>query len=393
MNKYKLSAPVLNKEEVYSVSKTIKAGWVSTAGHDIKEFEKKIANFSNTKFSIATNSGTSAIHLALKAAKVSKNDEVLVQSLTFVATVNPILYLGAKPIFFDVDENFNMKLNDIIDFLNLRTYFKNKKTINKKTKRVIKAVIVTNLWGNLQDFSKLKKICKSKNITIVEDAAEAFGSRIFLKKRLYHAGGLGDIGCFSFNGNKIITTGSGGAVVTNKKKTYDLINYLASQSRNDSFKYIHNSIGYNYKLNNLLAVLGISQMKKIEKFIKKKKRIFEWYCKNFQNTQDIKVMNYGKNVKSNFWLTIITFKKISKDLLKKLKDYLEKDKIEIRQVWRPNHLQKFLNTYEKFRLKDSVNIYNKSICLPSSINLSKKDISFISKKIKNFYLKKLKRQK
>ena len=104
-------------------------------------------------------------------------------------------------------------------------------------------------------------------------------------------------------------------------------------------------------------------------------------------------MNYGKNVKSNFWLTIITFKKISKDLLKKLKDYLEKDKIEIRQVWRPNHLQKFLNTYEKFRLKDSVNIYNKSICLPSSINLSKKDISFISKKIKNFYLKKLKRQK
>ena len=223
----------------------------------------------------------------------------------------------------------------------------------------------------------------------MEDAAEAFGSRIFLKKRLYHAGGLGDIGCFSFNGNKITKN----EFKIGMSDLYDLINYLASQSRNDSFKYIHNSIGYNYKLNNLLAVLGISQMKKIEKFIKKKKRIFEWYCKNFQNTQDIKVMNYGKNVKSNFWLTIITFKKISKDLLKKLKDYLEKDKIEIRQVWRPNHLQKFLNTYEKFRLKDSVNIYNKSICLPSSINLSKKDISFISKKIKNFYLKKLKRQK
>ncbi len=206
MPKFHLSIPDYNLKEITAVTKAIKSGWISSAGPDVIKFEKFICKKVNAKYSVALNSGTSAIHLALSVAGVKRGDEVLVQSLTYVASINPILYLGANPIFFDVDNNFHLKIDDIYEFLKTQTVFKNKKCINKKTKKIIKALLVTHLWGNVQNIQKLRNICKVRNITIIEDAAESFGSKIKIGKKIINCGCQGNLGCYSFNGNKIITT-------------------------------------------------------------------------------------------------------------------------------------------------------------------------------------------
>ena len=385
MNKFELSVPQLDKKEILASIESIKSGWISTAGKTVSKFEDKITKTTGSKYAIALNSGTSAIHLALIASDVKEGDEVIVQSLTFVATVNPILYLKASPIFFDVDENFNLKLDDVILFLKKETFLKDGACYNKNTKKIIKAVIVVNLWGNSQNIESLKKICKTKNIKIIEDAAESFGTIIKKKNKFVSSGCQGDFGCYSFNGNKIITTGSGGALVTNNKKKYYLINYLANQAKNNSFKYIHNMIGYNYKLNSLLSSIGIEQLKKIKIFIKKKKEIYNYYKKAFQSIEGIKILKFNKNIKSNYWFTVITFLSVDKNFIEKLKNFCEKNKIEIRQVWKPNHTQKYLRNFTKFKIKNSEKLYNSSICLPTNIKFNKKDLNFISSKIIYFY--------
>ena len=258
----KLSIPHINHSDTQSLKSVMKSGWISTSAKIVNEFEKKLSYFCKTKYSIALNSGTSAIHLGLKILGVNKNCEVIVPSITFIATVNPILYLGAKPIIFDVDQYHNLKISDVIQFIKNKTIFKNKRTINKKTKKEIKAIIVAHMWGRACDFSELTKLCKKRNIYIIEDAAEALGSYVNTKrKKLKHCGGMGDIGCLSFNANKIITTGSGGAIITSNRNLYLKAQYLANQAKDDTFNYIHNECGYNYKMNGMAAALGISQLK------------------------------------------------------------------------------------------------------------------------------------
>ena len=219
----KLSVPHINKSDVDSVKNVLKSQWISTSYKSVEKFENKISSFCKTKYSIALNSGTSAIHLGLKILGVNNSSEVIVPSLTFIATVNPILYLGAKPIIFDVDQYHNLKINDVINFIKNNTIFKNKKKINKKTKKIIKVIVVAHMWGRACNFYDLKKICRKRNIFILEDAAEALGSYI-KKDKHTHCGSIGDLGCLSFNANKIITTGSGGAIITNNKKIYKKLN-------------------------------------------------------------------------------------------------------------------------------------------------------------------------
>ena len=268
----KLSVPHIDKHDLLSVKKVLKSEWISTSSKTVNIFEDKLARYCRTKFSVALNSGTSAIHLGLKILGVNNTTEVIVPSLTFIATANPILYLGARPIIFDVDKYHNIKINDLIDFIKKKTEFKNNKTINKKSKKIIKVIIVAHMWGRACDFFELRNLCKKRNIFILEDAAEALGSFVN-KNQTSHCGSIGDIGCLSFNANKIITTGSGGALITNNKKFYQRAQYLANQAKNDSFNYIHNECGYNYKMNGMAAALGISQLKESKKISLRKKFI------------------------------------------------------------------------------------------------------------------------
>ena len=380
----KLSVPHIDKKDIDTINKTLKSQYVSTSSKNIKIFENKISNFCGTRFAVALNSGTSALHLALRILGVDKNSEVIVPSLTFVATVNPILYLGAKPIILDVDENHNIKIDDVINFIKSKTVLKGKKSLNKKTKKTLKVLIVAHMWGRACNFSKLKKICKERNIYILEDAAEALGSFVITKK-YEHCGSIGDIGCLSFNGNKIITTGSGGAIITNNKKFHAKAQYLSKQAKDDEYNYIHNQCGYNYKMNGISAALGISQFKKLKKKILRRKKIYQRYLNNFKNERDIKLLKFPKNTKMNYWMNIVSFKKLNFKQTQLISKYLAQKKIETRRVWRPLNLQKYLRNCQKYNVLNSNRFYSNSICIPSDDDIALNEVDKISGYIKRYY--------
>ena len=382
----KLSIPHINHSDTQSLKSVMKSGWISTSAKIVNEFEKKLSYFCKTKYSIVLNSGTSAIHLGLKILGVNKNCEVIVPSITFIATVNPILYLGAKPIIFDVDQYHNLKISDVIQFIKNKTKFKNKRTINKKTKKEIKAIIVAHMWGRACDFSELTKLCKKRNIYIIEDAAEALGSYVNTKqKKLKHCGGMGDIGCLSFNANKIITTGSGGAIITSNRNLYLKAQYLANQAKDDTFNYIHNECGYNYKMNGMAAALGISQLKRIKKKISLRKKIYKRYSLNFKNQKNINLLSFQEKSKINYWINIISFKMFNFNQTYNLSQKLLKKNIETRRIWRPLNLQTFLKKFETYNIINSNKYYLNSLCIPSDEDLSISDIDKISDCIKKYY--------
>ena len=383
----KLSTPHIDNKDYNYVKKVIKSSWISTSSSYVNRFEKKISKISGTKYAVATNSGTSAIHLALMAMGVNENCEVIVPSITFIATANPILYLKAKPIIIDVDEKYNLKIEDVLKFIKEKTIFRDNVTINKKTKKILKVIIVAHMWGRPCDFLKIKKVCKKRNIYILEDAAEALGSYIKSQnsKKYYHCGSIGDVGCLSFNANKIITTGSGGALITNNKNIFKKSDYLASQAKDDSFNYIHNECGYNYKMNGLNASLGLSQISKLSNKITKRKNIYKRYNYNFKSHSKIRILDLTDVSKINYWINVVYFEKLGHQNVEKLSIFLKKKNIETRRVWRPLNLQRHLRNFETFNIKNSERLYNNSLCLPSNDTLSKKDIDKVCNCIKNFY--------
>lgn len=380
----KLSVPHIDINDIKSINNVLKNGWISTSSKTVNVFEKKLSIFCKTKYSVALNSGTSAIHLGLKVLGVDENTEVIVPSLTFIATANPILYLGAKPIIFDVDEYHNLKIKDVVDFITKKTKFKNNVTINVKTKKIIRVIIVTHMWGRACDFSILKTLCKKRNISILEDAAEALGSYVKKDKKT-HCGSIGDMGCLSFNANKIITTGSGGAIITNSKKFYQKAQYLANQAKDDTFNYIHNECGYNYKMNSISAALGISQLKKIKKKILCRQNIYNRYLLNFKNSKKINILSYDSKSITNYWMNVISFKNLSLAQTYNLSLHLSKKKIETRRLWRPLNLQRHLKKFQTYKIVNSNNLYQSSLCLPSDDSISNSDVDKISNYIKEFY--------
>ena len=281
MQKIENHSPNINVSKTSNlIKKCLSSNWISTSGKFVSLFEKDISSYTNAKYVVACNSGSAALQVALRVAGVKKNDEVIVPTLTFVATVNSILYNQASPIFMDSDDYFNIDINKTIEFLEKNTVVKNGYCLNKKTKKKIKAIIPVYVWGNSIDLKKLKKIADKKKIKIIEDASEALGTFKLNGKTKKHAGLDGLVGCLSFNANKIITTGGGGAIITNNLKIAKKAFYLTTQAKSRSIEFIHNEIGYNYRLTSLPAVLGIAQLKEIKKKIKIKRSNYEYYKKN-----------------------------------------------------------------------------------------------------------------
>lgn len=215
-----LHPPVLDKNELSVVRNCVKSGWLSASGNYVKIFEKELSNFIKTKNIICCNSGTSALHISLKVSGIEPRNEVLVPTITYVATVNVILYENATPVFLDCDKSLNLDLEKTLNFLKFNTYFFKGFTYNKKTRKKIHAIIVTHIFGNPIQLKELKKICSKKNIQIIEDAAESLGSFVIKNKKNFHTGLEGDFGCISFNVNKIITSGGGGAIIFKNKKIF-----------------------------------------------------------------------------------------------------------------------------------------------------------------------------
>lgn len=373
MERIYLNKANINREDIKSVKQALNTNWVATYGNQLFQSEKEIKKITNAKYVCLLNSGTSSLHLALKSYKFKKKSEVLVPSLTFISPVNSIIYCDLKPIFMDVNDDHNVNIKLLLNFLKTNTFRKNKKTYNKKTKKQIVAIIIVHMWGNISNMISIKTICRKYNIKVIEDAAEALGSFLKIKNKKVHAGTFGDIGCLSFNGNKIVTGGNGGAIITNNQNTYKTVSHLAAQAKKDNIAFIHDDVGYNYKMSNLNASLLYSQLKKLKFFIKKKNYIRGIYFKGLKKSKFFSLVSHDNYKLNNNWLNILKLnnKKIKP---RKLNKFLEGKNIETRMVWHPNHDQTMFKNYQKYKVTKSLQIPKYCLCLPSGTGLKLKEI-------------------
>jgi|TARA_B100001964_G_scaffold243056_1_gene319842 aminotransferase in exopolysaccharide biosynthesis len=383
-----LHEPLIAGNEWKYIKNCLDQGWVSSSGKYVDLFEKKISKYTGSNYAVACINGTSAIQISLKLVGVGIDDEVIVPSMTFIAPVNAINYNNAKPIFMDNDDYYTIDVDKTVEFLNkeTRTILKKKLpiTINKKTGNRIVALIVVHLFGNAVKLEELTELCKKKNIPIIEDAAESIGTFYnYGKYKNKHTGTVGKIGCLSFNGNKIITAGGGGMILTNDAKIAKKAKYLTTQAKDDPIKYIHNDIGYNFRLSNLHAALGLAQLESLPLYMKKKENIRQIYKKKIDKIQGLKLSKTSNSRGCNYWLNIVEIeKKLSKNKFSSIIKYLNKNGIQARPIWYPNHLQNKYKNCQTFKLDNVKKIYLNRLCLPSSAQLTRKQQDFICKKLK-----------
>jgi len=364
---HQLHEPLFSGKEMSYLKNTINQNFVSSAGEYVNKFEKKIKEYTKAKFAIAVVNGTQAIYISLKACGVKKNEEVLVPALTFVGTVNAVSYLGAEPHFIDSQiENFGINCLKLENYLNKITKFRGNECINKFTGNVIKAIMPVHVFGHPCNIHDIVKIAKKFNLIVIEDAAEALGS--FYKKK--HLGTFGDVGCLSFNGNKIITTGGGGMVITNKKILAKKIKHLTTTAKlKHKWEYIHDEIGYNFRMPNLNAALGLAQFENIHTFLKAKRTLFKKYYNVFNKIKGISLYKEPKNANSNYWLQTLILNKNHSSLKNKILKESHKQLIYIRPVWKLISELKPYKKNQKMNLSGAKEIYNRIINIPSSQSL------------------------
>lgn len=365
-----LSSPDMAGHEINYVTDAVSRNHVFPLGEYVNKFEEKICEYSNVKYCVALSSGTSAIHLALISLNISQGDEVICSSYTFSASANPILYLKAIPILIDSE----------LDTWNMCPVLLEKaiKDRIKKTKKKPKAIILVHLYGMPAKMKEIISVANKYNIPIIEDAAEALGSK-FKNQQL---GTFGEIGIFSFNGNKIITTSGGGALISGNKKHVKLSLKRATQSREAVKHYEHKEIGYNYRLSNISAAIGLGQMEILDDRVKKRRKVYNKYFNSLRKYKNFKFLNEpNQDYVSNRWLTTLTLKDID---VNKLIEYLEGFKIESRNLWKPLHLQPVFKNFPSYTNGISKNLFENGICLPSSSNITNEEQDFVIKKLINF---------
>ncbi len=358
--------------------------WVSSSGSYVDLFEKKMCDLTKSNSAVAVLNGTIGLQLSLILSQVKHGEEVIVPTITFIATVNAIIHVGANPIFVDTEETLNIDEEKCIKFIKKKTYFQNNYTYNSKTGKKIKALFVVHTFGNAAKFEKLYTLCKKRNIKIIEDAAESIGTKYLSGKfKNKHTGTIGDFGVISFNGNKTITTGNGGVILFKNRKLAKRAKYLITQAKDNSIKFIHNDVGYNFKLSNLSAAMGVAQLEKLKTILKMKKKVKLNYKKNLSKIKGLKVMRSPDFSINNNWLNILEIdSKYYKLNSLKLLNLLNKHGIMARAIWRPNHLQKPYKDFQRYNLDTSMKNYKNYLCLPSSPNLSIKTINFITNILK-----------
>jgi aminotransferase in exopolysaccharide biosynthesis len=381
--KISLSEPFIFGLEYKYIKECLDTGWVSSAGRFVDLFEDKIANYTGAKFAVACSNATSALFISLKILGVKRDEEVIVPTLTFIAPVNTIKYLGAEPIFMDADEFCNIDVNKTVEFIETETKFKNNISYNKKTGKIVRAVLPVHVFGNAADLESLQNICAERNIVILEDASESLGT-IYTKGKLKgkHTGSVGQMGCISFNGNKILTSGGGGMIICNDEESYKKAVYLTQQAKDDPVNFIHNEIGYNMRLSNIQAALGLAQMENIEKALKIKKKINNFYRENLNLTDGLTLMNSPGYADNNNWLSIL---RVEEEIFGKpssfLIDKLRNKSIEVRPIWKLNHLQRPYLNNQTYKIEKAEELVSTAVSLPSSISLTSEQLNKIIKVI------------
>ncbi|MEO9891018.1 DegT/DnrJ/EryC1/StrS family aminotransferase [Aurantibacter sp.] len=366
-----LSSPHMGDKEQIYVKEAFDTNWVAPLGPNVNLFEKSIENYINSGVNVAAlSTGTAAIHLALELLGVTDGDEVICQSFTFSASANPILYLGANPVFVDSEKDTWNISPTLLEEAILDRIANGKKP---------KAIVAVHLYGMPYNVSELKRISDKYEVPVVEDSAEALGSSVNDIK----CGSFGDIGILSFNGNKIITTSGGGALVAKNKKYKEKAIFLATQARDDAPHYQHSNIGYNYRMSNVLAGIGRGQMEVLDERVAARRSNFEYYKTKLNHLDEIEFLDEPEGYFSNRWLTCILTS--SFEIREKIRLALLEEDIESRPLWKPMHLQPIFEKYPSYSDGTSSDLFERGLCLPSGSNLTENDLGRITDLIiKNF---------
>jgi len=381
-----LSVPQICGNEWKYIKECLDTNWVSSVGPFVDRFEKALSDTVGSKYAVATVNGTAALHVALLVAGIQPNEEVLVSDLTFIAPANAIRYVGAWPVFMDAEPAYwQMDVQKVKDFLEMECCWQKGRLVNKKTKRRVRAILPVHILGHPVDMDPLLTLAKKYNLVVIEDTAESLGAEYKSKK----VGSLGHIACFSFNGNKIITTGGGGMIVTDNKKWAEKAKYLTTQAKDDEVEYIHKQIGYNYRLTNIQAAMGCAQMEKLDALVAKKREIAGHYAELLRNVPGILLMPEAPWAKSIFWLyTILIDKKKYGKGSRALMKRLSRHQIQTRPLWQPLGQSKAHIKSQAYRIEIAGILNQEALSLPSSAGLKKPDIIKVTDLIKDFSNKK-----
>lgn len=379
-----LSSPHMSGNEMKYINEAFETNWIAPLGANVDGFEKELAEYAEIHSVAAVSSGTAAIHLALKLLNVEPNDYIFCSTFTFVASANPVLYEHATPIFIDSEpRTWNMSP------IALEKAFKYCMSINKMPK----AVIVVHLYGQSADMDEILSICNKYNVPIIEDAAESLGTLYKNQKSGTH----GLFGVYSFNGNKIITTSGGGALISNDKELIERARFLSTQSKEAALHYEHKVVGYNYRMSNISAGIGRGQLEVLNERVKARRENFDFYVNELSSIEGIEFLKEREDDYSNYWLTAITInKKIIDDSIEKIIKKLNDDNIEVRRLWKPLHTQQlfseslYFNHFENDNVSEQ--LFEIGMCLPSGSNLDKNDLKKVCSSIKEILSTSLKKE-
>jgi perosamine synthetase len=367
-----LCVPELRGNEWRYVKECLDTGWVSSVGPFVEQLEKAVASYVGAAHGVAMSTGTAALHIALLVAGVKPGDEVLVSDLTFIAPANAIRYANAWPVLIDAEPVYwQMDTARAIEFLETQCKWTDGKLVNQATGRRVSAIVPVHILGHPIDIDPLLEIAKKYGLAIVEDATESLGSEYGGRK----VGNLGHIGCFSFNGNKIITTGGGGMIVTNDPDLAAKAKYLSTQAKDDPVEYVHKETGFNYRLSNVLAALGCAQMELLDEFIAIKRGIAAEYAKAFANVPGVTMMPEASWARSIFWLNTVLIEEVlygedSRALMKRL----ARRGIQARPLWEPLHRSQALQGVQSIGGEKADDINRRALSLPSSVGMTPEQV-------------------
>lgn len=379
-----LSVPNLKGRELEYVTKAVETEWVSTGGMYVNQFEDVIAKYVKVKGAVSCQNGTSGLHIALQICGVTRDDEVIVPTLTFIAAVNPVKYIGAEPIFMDCDDSLCIDADKLLEFCKNECSLIDGKLINNKTKKHIKAVVVVHVFGNMADMEKIIKIADEYNLKVIEDATEAIGTYYTegkLKGR--YAGTIGIMGIYSFNGNKIMTTGGGGMIVSNNENLLKRARHLTTQAKSDELYYTHDEIGYNYRMTNLQAALGLAQFEQLEGFIKTKEENYKLYKEKISEIPGLTILDFKDCIRANYWFYAL--KCDDKYLMNRdeIIKYLSSKGIQSRPIWGLINEQKPYLSSQAYKIEKAKYYIKHIVNIPCSSKLTREDALYVIECLKN----------
>lgn len=373
-----LSEPVLGGNEWQYVKECLDTGWISSVGSFVTQFEKKTAEYTGTRHAVATVNGTAALHTALMAAGVSAGDEVLVSTLTFIASANAIRYIGAHPVLIDVEpKHWQIDPNLVYKFLRDQCTWKQGRLINKQSGRPVRAIMPVHVLGHPVDLAPIMAEARRFNLRVIEDAAESLGATYNGRP----VGADGDLVCFSFNGNKMITCGGGGMIVTNSDHAAQRSRYLTTQAKDDPVEYIHHETGYNYRMTNVLAAIGLAQLEQLDAHVNRRREIAAFY----QQELDLPGLTWFResaSARATYWLsTAIVDPAIAGVTAVQLRDHLKKNGIQARRLWQPMHQSPAFRDCQSVVTGVADRLFANCLSFPSSPNLDPDSLNRIRRSV------------